>query len=504
MVQSTRLLLLLAMLPVASRRTKAEPIVLPPGITPEQDRIAHEFLEAPLSPQSVFDLECRLEEASREHNRLLMQAVLNIATARCDSAADRVRHDGDDYRRLHEPTPNRHVATRFGTITLIRHMFRACDNQSGLSCISSSEMAMGLMQNATPALAEAATRYFAESGATQQSVLTRLREQHGVAMGVKRLRQLAAERAEALAESRVERLADQLVGWLTQAHASRGRHKPVLSVGRDGVTLREYRHRYFEVASVGTLAVFDRRGKRLGTVYLGCVPEPNQPTMSARLTELITAVCRRWTGPMPRWCYVTDAGENETQYYERVLKSMRHPVTDEAMEWTRVIDFYHVMERVWTLAKALFGRDERGAAAWARRMGKLLKKSNGAFRVLHAAAAMRHRVGLSSVRAEDYRKACEYIRKRTKWMKYAAYARVGVPLASGVTEAACRTLVAQRLKLSGMRWEKEGAQWVLDLRAELLSGTWTAANQDLLATRQQPELRPTPACKSPPINRIAA
>lgn len=504
MVQSTRLLLLLATLPVAPRRPNDEPIVLPPGLTPEEERIALDFLSVLVTPQSTFDLERRLAEHSREHTRLLVQAVLNIAAAQSDAAADRVRFDGDDYRRLHEATHNRHVATRFGTITLVRHMFRAGNKDSGLSCISPAEMAMGLMQSATPALAESATRYFAESGATQESVLARLKEQHGVAMGAARLRRLAAERAAALAESRVERLADQLVGWLKQAFASTGRHKPALSVGRDGVTLREYRHRFFEVASVGTLAVFDRRGKRLGTVYLGCVPESNQPTMNARLTELIQAVCRRWTGPTPRWCYVTDAGDNETGYYERVLKSMRHPVTGGVMEWTRVLDFYHAMERVWTMAKALFGRDECGGAAWARRMGKLLKKPNGAFRMLHAAAALRHRTGLSATRSEDYRKAYAYIRQRTKWMKYAEYSRVGVPLASGVTEAACRTLVAQRLKLSGMRWKKAGAQWVLDLRAELLSGTWHAANQRLQASRPQPEPRPTPTRESAPTAKKAA
>jgi hypothetical protein len=40
---------------------------------------------------------------------------------------------------------------------------------------------------------------------------------------------------------------------------------PVLAVGRDGISLREYRHRCFEVATAATLTVYDRRGRRLGT-----------------------------------------------------------------------------------------------------------------------------------------------------------------------------------------------------------------------------------------------
>ena len=35
---------------------------------------------------------------------------------------------------------------------------------------------------------------------------------------------------------------------------------------------------------MGTIAVYDRRGKRLGTVYLGCAPEEKQPMLSTRLT----------------------------------------------------------------------------------------------------------------------------------------------------------------------------------------------------------------------------
>ena len=40
-----------------------------------------------------------------------------------------------------------------------------------------------------------------------------------------------------------------------------------------------------------------------------------------------------------------------------------------------------------------------------------------------------------------------------------------------MTEAACKTLVKQRLCRSGMRWKEEGAQMILSLRALLLTQT---------------------------------
>ena len=73
-------------------------------------------------------------------------------------------------------------------------------------------------------------------------------------------------------------------------------------------------------------------------------------------------------------------------------------------------------------------------------------------------------------------------------MRYAEYRRVGVPLGSGVTEAACKTVYTQRLKLSGMRWKKAGAQTVLDLRVLQLSGVWAAAYQRVLENREQPQV----------------
>lgn len=62
-----------------------------------------------------------------------------------------------------------------------------------------------------------------------------------------------------------------------------------------------------------------------------------------------------------------------------------------------------------------------------------------------------------------------------KYLRYAEYRRWGVPLGSGVTEAGCKTVYTQRLKLSGMRWEKPGAQIVLNLHILQLSGVWDAA-----------------------------
>ena len=59
-------------------------------------------------------------------------------------------------------------------------------------------------------------------------------------------------------------------------------------------------------------------------------------------------------------------------------------------------------------------------------------------------------------------------------MQYNAYKAAHIPLGSGITEAACKTVFTQRLKLSGMRWTAAGAKNILNLRTCLLSKSWEA------------------------------
>ncbi|MDN5938579.1 MAG: hypothetical protein L0H83_07930, partial [Salinisphaera sp.] len=77
-------------------------------------------------------------------------------------------------------------------------------------------------------------------------------------------------------------------------------------------------------------------------------------------------------------------------------------------------------------------------------------------------------------------------------MRYAEYRSWGVPLGSGVTEAACKTLYTQRLKLSGMRWRKPGAQTILNLRVLQLSGVWDQAYQRMLTSLDQAQVGSQP------------
>ncbi|MBO9482778.1 hypothetical protein [Salinisphaera sp. G21_0] len=53
-------------------------------------------------------------------------------------------------------------------------------------------------------------------------------------------------------------------------------------------------------------------------------------------------------------------------------------------------------------------------------------------------------------------------------------------IGSGVIEAACKTLVTQRMKCSGMRWRNPGGQVILTLRS-LIQGDWFDKGWQLLS-----------------------
>jgi hypothetical protein len=448
----------------------------------EIGRLIVTFRRADLTPQATHRFETRLQELLRELGRIIVEWTFNhLEPHDRRDLPGQIDSGGTRYRRRSK-TPNRSVATLFGTITLWRTLYQ--DVHGVEPSIFPLEIRLGLeVGRATPALAERAAR--AAVTLPQDAVLASLRDDHGVRWSVATLRAVIAAVAAGMEAHRQDAQVDRLLGWLKQADQSSGSRKPVLAVGRDGLMLPMRGQACYREGSTATVSVYDRTGRRLGTIYLGRMPEPGQGTLSRQLTALIEAVLRAWTGPTPRLAYITDGGNHQTQYYRRVLKRMsdpRHP--DRRLKWQWVIDFYHVSEYISKLADALFSDAHKGSS-WARKMCRWLKrKPRGIYRVLHSAAAIRRRrIIMPSAKREQYRTAYAYLRKRIRWLDYAGYRRDHLPIGSGVTEAACKTVFTQRLKQSGMTWKAEGGQWITDLRVIHLSGVWSEVYQSYLGSK---------------------
>jgi len=252
----------------------------------------------------------------------------------------------------------------------------------------------------------------------------------------------------------------------------------------------------YQEASTATVSVYDRRRRRLGTIYLGQMPEAKQVTLTRALTALLRATLTGWPGPVPRLAYITDKGAAPDEYYRQVLKNMTHPRDGQPVTWEWVLDFYHVCCYIGKMADALFGPQTPAATQWFARMRRWLRdRPQGAAQVLRSAMQHVERRQMTRAQQAEFWKGYRYLRCHRRLMDYPGYRRRGLPIGSGVTEAACKTVFTQRFKRSGMRWHCESGQVILDLRTIYLSGIWEQAFAADLATRALPV--PLPAARHP-------
>jgi hypothetical protein len=458
----------------------------------EIDQLVQAFLLQPVTPEATWQFENALADRLRELGRSILKVVYNrLESDTPDEMPKHVQFEGHEYSRKNEKTNNRNgIGTVFGKIPLVRFSYEplseARDDQQ--KSFSPLELSLGIVAgNASPALAERVGR--AASGHTQQELLELLQREHRVCWSAKVLRQVTAAVSWGVAEHLHQAQKEQLLAWLRSADASKGRHKVTLAVGRDGIMLPIRNEKTYKEGAVATLTVYDRRGHRLGTMYLGQMPEAYQTTLSEELTRLVAELLEEWDGCWPRLVYITDAGYHPTEYFDNVLSQMEHPRhPGRWLEWTRIVDFYHATEYLAKLAQVLFD-DPRAAHGWQRRMRRWLKhEPNAVFRILHSAAKHRCELRLTAKEEEAYRKAYQYLNTHKAYMDYQTYRRLGLPIGSGITEAACKTVFTQRFKESGMSWGIEGGGVILTLRLAVMSQVWETVYRQYLTTRPQPTL----------------
>lgn len=445
------------------------------------------FLSAPITAVATLDFENDLRRLLDECGRLVLQSVFNhIEPANPQDSPKHTQRDRQDYCRKNHKSPTRGgIATLFGVIDLQRCLYEPLQEarDDAQRSFAPLELCLGLVaNNATPALAERVGRLATAS--TQQELLDVLQREHHVRWSVKVLRQVSAAVSAGIAPYLREAQQQAVLGWLAQAYQSRGRRRVVLAVGRDGLMLPLRHEEQYKEGGVATLSVYDRRGRRLGTVYLGEMPQAKQVTLSAELTALVQGVLAGHEGPLPRLLYLTDAGYHPTTYFEEVLSGMENPRrAGERLEWLWIVDYYHAAGYVTRLADVLFS-EEQTRQAWARRLRRLLRdQERGVLRVLHSAAQYFGRKDWPRAQEKEYWEAYNYLLRHSGQMKYSAYRRAGLPIGSGVTEAGCKVVFTQRFKQSGMTWGLEGGEVILRLRLAVLSGVWDEVYREYLKHR---------------------
>jgi hypothetical protein len=136
-----------------------------------------------------------------------------------------------------------------------------------------------------------------------------------------------------------------------------------------------------------------------------------------------------------------------------------------------VLDIFHVLERLWQAAHACHGEGTREAEGQVDQHLRLVLEGKVACIIgLYKRWLGQHRP--KGGQAKTLRQTITYFENNKQYMKYDEYLAAGYPIGTGVAEGACHHFVKDRMELAGMRWEIEGAQAMLSLRAFYLNDQW--------------------------------
>ena len=216
----------------------------------------------------------------------------------------------------------------------------------------------------------------------------------------------------------------------------------------------------------GTLSFYDADGERLTTVRLARMPESKKATLKSMLSAELSHVLD--AHPDLTLVKLADGAKDNWTYLHDALPA-----------GVELVDFYHAVTHLKTTFDAAYGEHTpKARSQFEKYRHVLLEGDNGVAHVIRAYVYLRDQHPRRTKIATEL----AYFRRHRHRMCYATVKARGLPIGSGVVEAACKTLVTQRLKRSGMRWRHPGGQAILTFRSLVQSDRFDHAWQLLSAT----------------------
>lgn len=140
-------------------------------------------------------------------------------------------------------------------------------------------------------------------------------------------------------------------------------------------------------------------------------------------------------------------------------------------DWPEALDITHAVERLRYGGQLHYGNGSAAKEYGRERLVLLLEGKVGD--VIEDWEAAMQDGTLSSSKAEDLqKKALGYFRNNRDRMDYDRLLAKGLPIASGVIESTCNSLINLRMEGPGMFWSVDGAEAILKLRGVFLDDLW--------------------------------
>lgn len=162
--------------------------------------------------------------------------------------------------------------------------------------------------------------------------------------------------------------------------------------------------------------------------------------------------------------FVTDGDNDLQRYAEKYFPGA-----------TQTIDFAHAVEKLWTVGVSIHEEGTSEHRTWFAkqrtrlRRGKIeqilqeLRKHRAATPKTGPGAKTRHR---------RFNATISYLEKRASRMNYAELIKRDMEISTGQIEGAIKNVIGKRCDHGGMRWIKERAEAVVQLRCIELNGDW--------------------------------
>lgn len=414
------------------------------------------------------EVEAFVLSISRLSDRMTLQDQLQEME---DAFGDAVAVGGEVYAR-HERGRIRYHSL-CGPLEVERATWRLTGVRNGPTVVA-LDLAAGLLERATPALAKAVALGYAKH--ELRGVGEDLDAAHRAPPSRATMERMArAMAAEAHAQVRVVERAVRL-----QERLPDGAHGVVIGLDRGSVPMAEERapgqppatprrtrsEPYvravpapidvnWRMAPVATVSVTDAEGNALVTrKYAATAADGFEGIVKRAMADVAAALRER---PTLRVAVVQD-GAHELWSTARAALATVPAVTS----YEEAVDRYHLSER---LGKALVLLEKDPAARRARqaRWNDLLDTR------LDAAAEIERELAAAGPRLDaDGKDALHehrvYLSNHRDRMRYVALRAAGLPVGSGPTESGCNTVLNLRVKRNAEHWSVEGLRGVLTLR----------------------------------------
>jgi hypothetical protein len=400
---------------------------------------------------------------------------------------------GDRLFRQHLPGAGTYHSL-CGPLNVPRSTYREAGVRNGPTVVP-LDLAAGIIEGATPALAFSIAEGYAESDMRRHEEMLRgaarvppsratlevLAVRIGTAVrGETRRIERVLRRAERAPENAtgisigLDRTAVPMEEPRPEGHASntprKKRTKPRVRKAPPPVDVN------WRMAYVGTFTLVDSDGDAVVTRRYTATPSEEPKALLQRILADLRNALRQ--DPALRLGVLQDGAPELWNLVREALKA--EPMVSR---WDEGIDIYHLYEHLGT-ALALTEPSKAERKATMERWKQLLRDHDCAIDVIEIQLLERYAT-LPPSKAADLWEELVYIRNNKDRMRYARLRRRGLPLGSGITEGACKSVIARRAKGCGQRWHEQGLGGALTLRAihrsERLPRFWKAFSRGYTA-----------------------